>query len=79
MKPLTLADRVYLARYFEYDGPIMMGALYGRPYQNIIKLIEDMRKSGNYDLYRNLSESEFEKILQCAEVKHGAIEEHDHQ
>lgn len=79
MKPLTLADRVYLARYFEYDGPALMGALFGKSEQNIHRAIVIMRNNGEYDLYRKLSETEFEKILNCAEVKHGAIEKHDHQ
>lgn len=79
MKPLKLADRVYLARYFEVDGPVMMGALFGKSGQNIQRAITIMRNNGEYELYRKLNDSEFEKILNCAEVKHGAIEKYDHQ
>lgn len=79
MKPLSLADRVYLAKYFEVDGPVMMGDLFDKPYQNIKKLIANMKKNGEYDLYRNLTEEEYEKILNCAEVKHGSIKENDNE
>lgn len=79
MKPLTLAERVYLAKYYEADGSGLMAALFDKPYQAINQLIYFMKKSGDYELYRSLSDEEYEKILNCAEVKYGSIEEHDYK
>lgn len=74
---MTLADRVYLARYYEIDGPTYMGMVFNRSQQAICALIKTMKNNGEYDLYRSLSEGEYEKILKCAEAKHGAIENDD--
>ncbi|OMF54704.1 hypothetical protein BK138_16245 [Paenibacillus rhizosphaerae] len=79
MYTLTLADRVYLARYYEIDGSKLMAALLNRSPQAVFNIINTMKYNGEYDLYRSLTDEEYEKILNCAEVKHGAIEKHDHQ
>ena len=79
MKPMTLADRVYLAKYYETDGSKHMASLFGRSHQNINMLIKTMKNNGEYDLYRNLTDEEYEKILNNAEDKYGAIEKHDHK
>lgn len=79
IESMTLADRVYLARYYEIDGPHLMAAALNHPAKALITIVLRMRRNGEYDLYRNLSDEEYEKILNCAEVKNGAIKEHEHK
>lgn len=72
MKPLTLADRVYIARYYETDGPRLMGALFGKSHQSIVQTVETMKNNGEFKLYRSLTDEEYEKILKCAEERDAA-------
>ncbi|GIP55921.1 hypothetical protein [Paenibacillus vini] len=67
INPLGLADRVYVARYYEYDGPNTLGALFGKSKQTIESLMKTMKNSGEYDIYRNLTDEEYEKMINAAE------------
>lgn len=58
----TLAERVYLARYYDKDGEKMMAAALERPIYVISQLVSKMKKNGEWDLYRSLTEDEYEKI-----------------
>ncbi|MNO43381.1 hypothetical protein D3C76_336000 [compost metagenome] len=64
---MNLADRVYLARYYEIDGPTKMGSLFGRDRKHIAVLIGIMKENGEYERYRNLTEEQYEKIQENAE------------
>lgn len=64
---MNLADRVYLARYIDFDGPSKMGCLFGRNRKHIATVVGTMKKTGEFDLYRNLSDEEYEKILAAEE------------
>ncbi|MNW44140.1 hypothetical protein D3C74_213620 [compost metagenome] len=66
-KRLSLSDRVYLAKYIEFDGPTMMGSLLGRHRTHIATLVVNMKKNGDYERYKNLSDEEYEKILEAEE------------
>lgn len=66
-KQLTLAERVYLAKYFDIDGPRYMSLSLERPLNNIDTQVQRMKKNGEWDLYRNLTEEEYEKIILTAE------------
>lgn len=66
-KKLTLAERVYLARYFDIDGPRHMSLSLDRPLNKIYAQAQRMKKNGEWDLYRSLTEEEYEKIILAAE------------
>lgn len=66
-EPLGLADRAYIARFYEYDGPTNLAALFGKKRQYIMQLVAFMQASGEYERYKNLSDEEYEKIIQTAE------------
>lgn len=63
----TLAEKAYLARYFEFDGEQLMSAALERPIYIISQMVQVMRKNGEWDLYRNLTEEEYEKIVIASE------------
>jgi hypothetical protein len=68
-KKITLAERVYLARYFDIDGPRHMSLSLERPLNNIYTQVQRMKKNGEWDLYRSLTEDEYEKIILAAEME----------
>lgn len=67
LKPLSLVDRAYVARYHEHDGPSMMGLLFEKSPQGIDSLITTMKRTGEYEIYRNLTDEEYEKMINTAE------------
>lgn len=62
-----LWEKVYLARYKDYDGEKMMSAALERPAYIIVTMVTRMKESGEWELYRSLSEEEFEKIMNASE------------
>lgn len=67
----TLADKVYLARYFEHDGARLMSAALERPVYAILQIVQVMRKSGEWEMYKNLTDEEYEKIILTEERRRG--------
>lgn len=65
--PLSLADRAYIAKFHAYDGSTMLGALFGKRRQYIDSLVKRMKESGEYDAYCNLSDEQYERLIQTAE------------
>ena len=62
-----LWEKVYLARYKDYGGEKMMAAALERPAYIIVSMVTRMKESGEWELYRSLSEEEFEKIMNASE------------
>lgn len=62
----TLAEKVYLARYYDIDGTKHMSLSLERPIYSLLAAIRYMRQNGEWDLYRSLSEEEYEKIILAA-------------
>lgn len=63
----TLAERAYLARYFDIDGPKYMSLSLERPINIIYSQVKHMKKNGEWDLYRSLTDDEYEKIIMAGE------------
>lgn len=61
--PFELEEKVYLAKYYEVDGEQLMAAALERPEYTIARTIKTMRKNGEWELYKNLSDEEYEKIV----------------
>ncbi|MCM3701878.1 hypothetical protein [Paenibacillus macerans] len=72
---LSLADKIYIAKYFEHDGSPSLGAAMGVTQQCIISCVKRMKKNGEWELYRSLSDEEYEKIVEATErrVKQNAL------
>ncbi|MGG3452531.1 hypothetical protein [Paenibacillus rhizolycopersici] len=66
-EPLGLVDRAYIARFYDYDGATNLGALFGKKRQNIMQLVTFMKASGEYEMYKNLTDEEYEKIVLTTE------------
>lgn len=63
----TLAERVYIARYYDVDGESLMSAALERPKYNISAIVQIMRRNGEWELYRSLTEEEYEKIIMAGD------------
>lgn len=66
-KEYTLAERAYLARYYDIDGESLMSAALERPKYIISAMVQIMRRNGEWELYRSLTEEEYEKIVIASE------------
>lgn len=64
---LPLVDKVYLAKYSDVDGFHLMGSMFGMLPKTVEAIARRMRKNGEWDLYRSLSDEEYEKIIIAAE------------
>lgn len=60
---LSLADKIYIAKYFEHDGSPSLGDALGVSQQYISSCVKRMKKNGEWELYRSLTDEEYEKIV----------------
>lgn len=65
--PFGLEEKIYLAKYYDFDGERMMSAALERPEYAISRMVGRMRKNGEWELYRNLTFEEYERIILTAE------------
>lgn len=62
----NLAERVYVARYAD-DGEKSLAAALDKTTVQIKGLLQQLKRTGDWDLYRNLTDEEYEKIILAAE------------
>lgn len=54
-KPYTVEELEYLCKYYEADGAEYMSAALDRPISSIRTTVYRLKKSGQFDFYRNLN------------------------
>ncbi|MBO9596201.1 MAG: hypothetical protein J7559_00030, partial [Cohnella sp.] len=62
-KPTTLEDKIYVAKFYEVDGRRKISFAIGKTEGYVQTLVYDMRKRGIFEIYKNLSDDEWLKLI----------------
>ena len=63
-KPFTTDDLIYLCKYNDVDGPKLMSMALGKTEMTVANKVTNLRKSGQYEYFRSLSDEQWERILE---------------
>ncbi|MNR93677.1 hypothetical protein D3C72_247350 [compost metagenome] len=64
-KRWTLEERVYVARFYDFDGVWLIADALMRPEYSIHQVIVTMKKNGEWDVYKSLSHDEYFEIVEA--------------
>jgi hypothetical protein len=61
-KPFSTSDLIYLCKYHKLDGPRGIGFALGKTEQTISVRLNDLRRDGDYEFYRNISDADWLRL-----------------
>ncbi|MGF7046362.1 hypothetical protein J2T13_000838 [Paenibacillus sp. DS2015] len=62
-KPLTLSEITYICKYYDIDGLKTMSLAVGRTTKTVGSIVCKLKKSGEWDHYKNIPDEVWEKII----------------
>lgn len=62
-KPFTLDEAIYLCKFYDFEGTRNMAFALGRTEKSLIAKVNELRKSGEFQKYRDLSLGEWEEAI----------------
>lgn len=60
--PFTLDELIYMCKFYEIDGPRTVSFAIGRTEHTIMSKVSDLRKQGQYQIYKNMSDDDWIKV-----------------
>ena len=61
--PITPEEKIYIAKYYDVDDARTLGFALGKTEKSVMSYASKMRKSGEWDYYRSLTDEEWERLL----------------
>lgn len=62
-KPFTLDEMIYLCKFYEIDGQRKMSYALGRVEHSVKTKVCELRKSGRFEVLKNLTEDEWSEMI----------------
>lgn len=62
-KPFTTGELIYLCKFYEYDGALLVGHALGKVPHVINSKVAKLKHQGRFEYYKNMSYEKWESIL----------------